>query len=215
MDLLHLRLDVIDTAVTMLKTGLTAGSSGNVSARRPGGDAFLITPSAMLYNTIAPDDVVEVDIATGAARGARKPSIELELHRMVYAARPDVQAIVHAHSPVATALAAARRPLPPIIDMCALGFGGQVEVADYAPSGSAALAASAVAALGQRNAVLLANHGSLTVGDSLAAALGRCELLERVSYTYLLSQLIGGAAALNADEVAVLINGVGKVYGRA
>lgn len=214
MDLLHLRLDLINTAMEMLRKGLTAGSSGNVSVRCPGGDAFLITPSAMPYNAIAPEHVAEVDIATGAATGPRKPSIELELHRKVYAARADVQAIVHAHSSVATALAAARKPLPPIIDMCALSFGGQVEVADYAPSGSAALAAHAVAALGSRNAVLLANHGSLTVGDSLAAALGRCELLERVSYTYLLSQLVGGAAALSADEVTALVDGVGKVYGR-
>ena len=107
---------------------------------------------------------------------------------------------MHVHSPIASALAAARKPLPVILDVCAFNFRGQVEVAEYGMSGSVELAENVVKALGQRNAVLMANHGSLAVGKNVDVALDRCELLEKASHAYLLSQLVRGRSLEPGDH---------------
>lgn len=210
----QLRLDVIRIGIEMLEKGLTIGTGGNISARCPDGENFLITPSGMPYNLLKPEDIVMVNLATGATEGIRKPSIELHLHWKTLVTRPDVGGVVHVHSPIASALAAAHRPLPVILDVCAFNFKGQVEVADYGMSGSEQLADNVVRALGQRNAVLMSNHGSLAVGKDVKVALDRCELLEKASYAYLLSQSVGGAVALSDDTVAALLGGIGKTYGQ-
>lgn len=209
-----LRLNIIKIGIELLEKGLTIGTGGNVSARCGDGEHFLITPSGMPYGVLKPEDIVMVNLHTGAMEGSRKPSIELHLHWKTLLARPDVGGIVHAHSPIASALAAARRPLPVILDVCAFNFRGQVEVADYGMSGSEQLADNVVKALGPRNAVLMANHGSLAVGKDVNVALDRCELLEKASYAYLLSQSVGGAVALTQDTIDGLLGGIGKTYGQ-
>ena len=104
--------------------------------------------------------------------------------------------------------------MPVILDVCAFNFRGQVEVAEYGMSGSEQLAENVVKALGPRNAVLMANHGSLAVGKNVSVALDRCELLEKASYAYLLSQSVGGATALSEQTIAGLLGGIGKTYGQ-
>jgi L-fuculose-phosphate aldolase len=209
-----LREKVIQISRLMLSMGLTIGTSGNVSARCEDGQSFLITPSGMDYDAVTPDDIVMVNMATGERTGRRVPSIETGLHRGVYLARSDVAAVVHVHSPLAAGLAVARKPLPVIADMCALAFGGQVEVAEYATSGSPELAANVVKALGNRNAVLMANHGSLGVGKDLDQALLVCDLLEKMCLTYYCATLAGGAVPISSEAISILKNGVGKTYGQ-
>lgn len=198
----------------MIDKGLTIGTGGNVSARCPEGRSFLITPSGIPYHCLNADDIVEVDLETGETEGKRKPSIELHLHWKAFVARPDVGAVVHVHSPIASALAAARKPLPVILDVCALSLRGQVEVAEYGMSGSPELAQNTVQALGKNNAVLMANHGSLCVGTDLKSALERCELLEKVSMTYVYSVAIGGPVVLPAETVTNLQSGIARSYGQ-
>ena len=209
-----LREKVIQISRLMLSMGLTIGTSGNVSARCEDGESFLITPSGMDYDAVTPDDIVMVNMATGERTGRRVPSIETGLHRGVYLARSDVAAVVHVHSPLAAGLAVARKPLPVIADMCALAFGGQVEVAEYATSGSPELAANVVKALGNRNAALMANHGSLGVGKDLDQALLVCDLLEKMCLTYYCATLAGGAVPISSEAISILKNGVGKTYGQ-
>ncbi len=209
-----LREKVIQTSRFMLSMGLTIGTSGNVSARCEDGESFLITPSGMDYDAVTPDDIVKVSVATGETTGKRVPSIETGLHRGIYLARPDLQAVVHVHSPLAAGLAVARKPLPVIADMCALAFGGQVEVAEYGTSGSPELAANVVRALGSRNAVLMANHGSLGVGNNLDQALFVCDLLEKMCLTYYCATLAGGAVPIDDEAISVLKRGVGRTYGQ-
>ena len=209
-----LRQKVIQTSRFMLSMGLTIGTSGNVSARCEDGESFLITPSGMDYDAVTPDDIVKVSVATGETTGKRVPSIETGLHRGIYLARPDLQAVVHVHSPLAAGLAVARKPLPVIADMCALAFGGQVEVAEYGTSGSPELAANVVRALGSRNAVLMANHGSLGVGNNLDQALFVCDLLEKMCLTYYCATLAGGAVPIDDEAISVLKRGVGRTYGQ-
>ena len=209
-----LREKVIQISRLMLSMGLTIGTSGNVSARCEDGESFLITPSGMDYDAVTPDDIVMVNIATEERTGWRVPSIETGLHRGIYLARSDVGAVVHVHSPLAAGLAVARKPLPVIADMCALAFGGQVEVAEYGTSGSPELAANVVKALGNRNAALMANHGSLGVGKDLDQALLVCDLLEKMCLTYYCATLAGGAVPISNEAISILKNGVGKTYGQ-
>jgi len=168
----------------------------------------------MDYDAVTPDDIVKVSVATGETTGKRVPSIETGLHRGIYLARPDAGAVVHVHSPLAAGLAVARKPLPVIADMCALAFGGQVEVAEYGTSGSPELAANVVRALGSRNAVLMANHGSLGVGNNLDQALFICDLLEKMCLTYYCATLAGGAVPITSEAISALQSGVGRTYGQ-
>lgn len=214
MDHEELRAEIIRTGQAMIEKGLTIGTGGNVSARCPDENAFLITPSGIPYHCLNMEDMVKVDLETGHTEGMRKPSIELHLHWKAFLARPDVGAVVHVHSPIASALAAARKPLPVILDVCAFSLRGQVEVAEYGMSGSPELAENTVRALGQNNAVFMANHGSLCVGTDLQSTLGRCELLEKVCLTYVYAAAIGGAVALPSETVANLRSGIGRSYGQ-
>lgn len=209
-----LRVKVIETGKAMIDRGLTIGTGGNVSTRCPDGESFLITLSGIPYHELVTADIVKVDLQTGSVFGERRPSIEIHLHWNAFLKRPDVGAVVHVHSPIASALAAARKPLPVILDVCALSLRGQVEVAEYGMSGSKELADNTISALGQNNAVLMANHGSLCVGKDLATALDRCELLERVCLTYIYSTVLGGAVPLPAETIVSLQASVGKNYGQ-
>jgi L-fuculose-phosphate aldolase len=191
-----LRNEVIETARSMLEKGLTVGTGGNVSVRCPDSNRFLITPSSLPYETLVPEDVVVVNLEDASYEGRNVPSIEYHLHRKVYLARPDVSAIVHAHPPVASVLAALRKPLPLIIDACTYAFKDEVKVAEYGKPGTIELAENTVRALGDNTGVIMANHGILCVGENLEEALGRCEVLDKAALTYILSLSIGTPVCL-------------------
>ena len=163
--------------------GFMPGKSGNVSVRTKRG--FLLTPAALPYADLAPDDLVECAPDGTAIAGTRRPSSEWRLHAATYAARADAMAIVHTHSPRATALSCARRGLPPFHYMLALAGGPDIRCAAYATFGTEALAAAAVAALEGRRACLLANHGALALGSTLAAAEALAREVENLSGQFL------------------------------
>ena len=147
---------------------------------------MLITPSGRAYDDTGPEDIVFVR-DDGTWDGETQPSSERAVHAAVYAARPDVAAVIHAHPVYACVLAVRGEPLPPILDEVEPVLGGQVEVADYVRSGERALGAAAVRGLGPRNAVLLARHGSVTVGRDLEEAFYRLEVLERAAQVHVLA----------------------------
>ena len=149
-----MRSDVIRTARAMAERGLVVESQGNVSVRD--GDDVLITARGVPYDVMTPDDVVPIDDA--------RASSEWQVHVAIYAARPDVGAIVHTHSPAATALSH--------------GGAAPAAIAAYADTGTAQLAVNAVQALGDADAVLLARHGVVGVGATLGDALAVCERVE-------------------------------------
>lgn len=177
--------------------GLAPGRSGNVSVRI--GDGFLITPSGLPYPTMQAEDIVEIDGSGGVRAGRHRPSSELPLHRAIYAARPDVGAIVHTHSPQATALSCARRGIPAFHYMVAVAGGNDVRCADYATFGSNALAAHALRALADRKAALLANHGVIALGAELEEALAIAAEIENLAREYLLL-LAAGLEPVVLDE---------------
>lgn len=175
--------ELIDCARRLDALGFMPGKSGNVSTRTGGG--LRITPAALPYAALCEADLVELHLDGAIRAGSRTPSSEWRLHAAIYAARPDLCAIVHTHSPRATALSCARRGLPPFHYMIALAGGADIACAPYATFGTAALADSAVAALAGRRACLLANHGIVAAGSTLAAAEALAREVENLAGEYL------------------------------
>ncbi len=204
------RQQLLETMQALAGDGLNTGASGNASLRLPTG--LLITPSGIAPERLSAAQMVELTADGAVAGGQLRPSSEWHLHAEIYRARPDVDAIVHCHSRSATALAACRRELPPFHYMVAM-LGGAVRCADYALFGTEALAQATVTALGQRHACLLANHGQVTTGRSLARALTRARLLESLAGSYLDALAIGGPVLLTERELAEATARFGD-YGR-
>ncbi len=158
----------------------------------------------MAYDEMTRADVVIVEADGSPSEGRWRPSSELPLHVAIFAARPDVAAIVHTHSPFAMAWSAARRAIPAahyvIASLVAAG-GDAIRVAHYATFGTEQLARNAVAALGDDNTVLLANHGAVAVARSLASAFGRAERIEELATIAWRAEQIGSPVSLDANEL--------------
>lgn len=205
---------VVRTAQALDAAGFCPSKSGNVSVRQA--ERLLITPSGLPYAAMLPDDIVEIDLEGRRTGGSeRKPSSEWPFHAAIYKARPDATAIVHTHSPCATALSCARRDIPAFHYMIALGGGADIRCANYATFGTQALADNAVAALEGRRAVLLANHGVITIGQTLAGAQTLAGEVENLARQYLALLAAGLAPAiLDAPEME-RVTAQFKGYGRA
>lgn len=178
-----LRRNVISIAREMDRLGFAPSKSGNVSARAPHG--LLITPSALPYAQTKPADLVLLDLDGKVLTGKRPPSSEWRFHAAIYRARPEVNAVVHTHSPRATALSCARRGLPAFHYMIAIAGGHDIRCAPYATFGTQALSDHAVRALKGRKATLLSNHGVIAVGATLDGALAVAKEVENLSGQYL------------------------------
>lgn len=194
-----LRQEIIDTALAMSEEGLSPGTSGNVSARWQTG--MLITPTGMAYADLIPEDISFVDGA-GEASGNRKPSSEWHFHLAAYEVRTDAQAVVHSHSRFATALACARKPIPAFHYMVAVAGGADIPLAGYAPFGTRALADEVASALKDRRACLMANHGQIACGTSLAHALSLAREVEELAAQYVAALHAGEPHILSEDEMA-------------
>jgi L-fuculose-phosphate aldolase len=208
-----LREGVVRTAKAIDAAGYCPSKSGNVSARM--GEAFLITPSGLPYAAMRPEDLILLDANGTILAGAGKPSSEWPFHVAIYAARPEAGAIVHTHSPRATALSCTRRGIPAFHYMIALAGGDDVRCADYATFGSPELAVNAVRALEGRKATLLANHGVIALGATLAGAQTLAGEVENLAGQYL-DLLAAGLEPVILDgpemaRVAAKFSGYGKV----
>jgi L-fuculose-phosphate aldolase len=171
-----LRRQIVETARRLSASGLVAGSVGNVSARIEDGGA-LITPTRLAYELMAPEDVVRIAADGSVVEGRHPPSREWPTHMSIYEARPDVAAIVHSHSPHATAWSFLSEDLQlPTEELDALG--GPIAIAAHGATGSAELAGAVSAALGPRQSVLMARHGVVGVGPDLGSAFSACALTE-------------------------------------
>ena len=185
---------VIATCRELTRRGLTYGTSGNVSVRCAG-QRFFVSPSGMDYEFLEPEDVPLVDL-DGRWFGRRRPSSEWRFHRDIFKSRHDVGAIVHTHSPRATALACTGRGIPAFHYMVAVAGGRDIRCAPYHAFGTQELSAAALVALRDRKACLLANHGVIATGADLAAAISLAGEVENLALQY--------AAALSLGEVRIL-----------
>jgi L-fuculose-phosphate aldolase len=194
----NLRTSLASLARESVHCGLNQGTSGNVSVRSREG--FLITPSGQNMAALTADDMVEMSLA-GDALGEGRPSSEWRFHRDIYATFPAAEAIVHAHSPFAVALACLRRGLPSFHYMVAMAGGVDIRCATYATFGTQALSDAVLAALQDRRACLMANHGLVAWGRSLSAALALANEVEALCGQYLRACQVGDPVLLSDAEM--------------
>jgi ribulose-5-phosphate 4-epimerase/fuculose-1-phosphate aldolase len=206
------RRAVIDTALAMSRSGLSPGRSGNVSCRWKGG--MLITPTGMAYEAIRPRDIVFVN-GKGAVLGkrSRKPSSEWRFHLAAYRARPDIGAVVHAHSLYATVLACAHKPIPAFHYMVAVAGGNDIPLVPYDTFGTETLAGHVAGGLAHRNACLMANHGQIAVGRELCAALELAHEVEVLARQYANVLALGEPHILDDEEMTRVVERF-KGYGQ-
>ena len=205
------RARLLHTLRAMGAARLNVGTSGNASQRLAGG-RMLISPSGIAAERCRAEDMVVVE-ADGRYAGSRAPSSEWQLHHDVYAAFPAAGAVLHAHAPFATALACQRIDIPPFHYMIARFGGSSIRCARYATFGTQALSEATVAALHERSACLLANHGMVVFGRDLEHALAMAVEFETLCEQYWRTLQLGAPVLLSEAEMAEVIERF-KWYGK-
>jgi L-fuculose-phosphate aldolase len=201
---------IISTGRRMNASGLNQGTSGNLSHRVENG--FLVTPTGMEYDVLRPEDIVLMRF-DGSHEGERLPSSEWRFHRDILAARPEVNAVLHAHSLSSTAVSCLRRCIPSFHYMVAVAGGTDIRCAPYATFGTEELSRNAVAALEGRKACLLANHGLITVGKDLPGTFKLAIEVETLAAMYLRALQVGEPVLLDEAEMAVVLEKF-RTYGQ-
>ena len=192
---------IVNTCQELSRTGLVGGTAGNVSVRE--GDLVVVTPSGVRYAELTPELVGVHRLDGAAVEAPHAPTSELPLHLASYAAQPEVGAIVHTHSPAATALSTLVDEVPAVHYYVAM-FGGPVRVSPYATYGTDELARNAVHALRDRTACLMGNHGAVTVGPDLTTAHDKSMYLEWLCDVYLRASSAGTPRLLPPSEIAAV-----------
>ena len=194
-----MRAELLAIAQQLTALGLNKGTSGNVSVRHE--DGFLITPSGMDVAEMQTSSMVMMSM-DGTPQSAGKPSSEWRFHRDIYQAKPHVGAVVHTHSMFATTLAFRQKDIPPFHYMIAIAGGDSIPCAPYALFGTQALSDGAIAALKDRKACLLANHGMIATGKDLKQALAITQEVETLCEQYWRALQIGQPYILSQQEMA-------------
>ena len=195
----------------LTRRGLTYGKSGNISVRRDV-HSFFVSPTGMSYEQLAPDDIPLVNL-DGRWFGRRRPSSEWRFHRDILRARSDIGSIVHTHSPKATTLACTGRAIPAFHYMVAVAGGTDIRCAPYHPFGTQALSDAALAALEDRRACLLGNHGLIACGKDLGAALALAGEVENLAAQYCTALQLGAVRILDENAMRIVIDKF-RTYGR-
>lgn len=206
------REQIVEYGKKLVTSGLTKGTGGNLSIYNRKKGLFAISPSGIDYFKIKPEDVVVLDIKGEKIEGDKKPSSEVEMHRVFYERRNDIDAIIHTHTMYATTLACLNWSLPPVHYMVALA-GLDVKCAKYATYGTKELAENAFEAMKGRKAVLLANHGLLAGANDLLNAFNITEEIEYCAELYYRTKCIGDPVILPEKEMTLMIEKF-KTYGQ-
>lgn len=186
---LKVKESIIETCKEITRLGLVYASWGNISAAVDRG--FFITPSGVNHLDTKLEDLILVSYQGEILEGEKKPSIESQLHRKIYNTRSDVGAIIHTHSTYASAFAISHEEIPAIMEDMVQIIKGDVKLVDYSLPGSNELAENTANLLKETNAVLLPNHGIVTVGKDLEKAIKANVLIERCAKSYIYSKIVG------------------------
>lgn len=191
---------VLEYAQKSYTQGLIAGTSGNLSVRTNDG-YIVITPSGMDYMKMTVDDVVVIDLEGQVIEGMHRPSSEWPLHTEIYKSKPEVNGVVHTHSPYATAFSVINQAIPLILVEMVAFLKGDVRVAPVATQGTPEVGLGVIEALNERTACLMQNHGAVSIGQSLPEAFVRAEYVEDAAKVCQLARTIGGLT-LVPEEMA-------------
>jgi len=208
-----LRAHMVDICRRMNASGINQGTAGNLSVRA--GDAFLITPTSLPYERMEPDDIVEMDF-DGSYAGRHRPSSEWRFHRDILKNRTDIDVVLHCHSVYATTLAVHHKTIPSFHYMTGVAGGTTIRCAKYATYGTQALSDNALEALEGRLACLLGQHGQISLGKDLEAALWLGIEVETLSRLYVQALTLGDPPILSDEEMARVIQQMRQMsYGQA
>ncbi|MCX7614597.1 MAG: class II aldolase/adducin family protein [Clostridiales bacterium] len=192
--------EIIKTGIMMDRYELIALSGGNVSARMENGD-ILITPSGMIYSEMVPDDVLVMDPEGKIIEGNRKPSSDTKALLYIFKHRTDVNSIIHTHQPYATAVGLIQDEFPVMLTTLANATKGAVKVCPFVSAMSIDMGIQTVENLGKTLAVILKNHGVITVGKTLREALFACVYMEEAAKTYLVAKSAGSISMLTPAQI--------------
>ena len=199
------RNKIIEYSLKLNSTNLSPLRSGNISLRtnEDDKDGYLITPSGKKYETLKPDDIVFMGLNAEVENNdsANKPSSEWRFHRDIYINKKDAQAIVHAHSPHATAVSSHGKSIPPFHYMIALAGGEDIKCAEYATFGTEDLSKNIIKALEKRTACLMSNHGQVAFGKNLEEAFELAQEIENICQQYIIALKIGQPKILSLEEM--------------
>jgi L-fuculose-phosphate aldolase len=196
----QIKRDIIAAAQRLLESGLVEGTSGNLSARLPDGNV-VVTPSSLAYEKMTVDDLVVLDLQGKVVSGTRPPTTEKALHLACLRAHADISAVIHSHALFCSMFAVARQPIPCVIEEFDVYVGGDVQVAEYCLTGSDELGEEVARHVGDRGAVLMANHGLVSVGRDIADAMKVANLVERTAQIVWGSRLLGAAVPLPEETL--------------
>jgi len=212
----QLRTTVADLHRELLRWGLVVWTAGNVSARIPGTELFVIKPSGVGYDVITADDMVVCDFDGSLVAGALAPSSDTASHAYVYREMPDVGGIVHTHSTYASAWAARAEPVPCVLTAMADEFGGEIPVGPFAIIGDDSIGRGIVETLrGHRSpAVLMQNHGVFTIGRDARAAVKAAVMCEDVARTVHIARSLGELVAIEPRYIDALYRRYQNDYGQ-
>ncbi len=214
MRLAELREGLVALHAELPRHGLVVWTGGNVSARDPATGLVAIKPSGVRYEDLTAAAMVVVDLDGTVVDGDHKPSSDTASHLYIYRHRPDVNGIVHTHSRYATAFAAAGRPIPVVLTGQADEFGGPIPCAGLSLVGDDGIGRLVVESIGRSPAVLLQNHGVVTIGPNPEAAVKAAVMTEDVAATTFLALQLGEPAEIPADLVERFHERYTKVYGQ-
>ena len=204
------RNKIIEFSLKLNSTNLSPLRSGNISLRseEKGSDGYLITPSGKKYETLKPEDIVFMGLNEEAENNglAHKPSSEWRFHRDIYVSKQGAQAIVHAHSPHATAVSSHGKPIPPFHYMIALAGGEDIKCADYATFGTEELSNNVIKALEDRSACLMSNHGQVAFGKNLDEAFELAQEIENICHQYTIALKLGKPKILSFEEMKKVLD---------
>ncbi len=196
----QLRADIVEVGRRLYARAYTASNDGNISVRL-GPERLLMTPKSVCKGFMTPDMLCITDLDGRKLQGDRDPSSEMLMHLEVYRQRPDVQAVVHAHPPIATGFAVAGIPLNRAVLAEVLTTLGSIPIAEYATPSTAELPAAVRKYITAHDGMLLANHGALTVGLDVFAAYYKMETIEHFAKISLVARLLGGENLIAREEV--------------
>jgi L-fuculose-phosphate aldolase len=199
----QLRADIVEVGRRLYARGYTASNDGNISVRLDD-RRLLMTPKSVCKGFMSPEMMCITDLEGRKIAGDRDPSSEMQMHLEVYRQRPDVQAVVHAHPPIATGFAVAGIPLDRAVLAEVVTTLGSVPIADYATPSTKELPEAVRKFVKAHDGMLLANHGALTLGSDLFSAYFKMETIEHFAKISLVARLLGGERLLSRDEVARL-----------
>jgi len=199
----QIRKDIVEVGRRMYARHFISGGDGNISVLREDG-VIMATPTGMSKGFLEPDDIVITDLDGKKIQGKREPSSELLMHLSCYRNRPDIRSVVHAHPPVCTGFAVAGIPLDTALLAEVIVAFGCIPIAPYGTPSTVELATSVDEYIKKHDALLLANHGALTVGDELYSTYFKMETLEHFAKINLVSRMLGKENVLPAHEVSKL-----------